>query len=185
MAAPDVLRLAKQGEEDGFQAIFINCFGDPAVKAAREYVDIPVFGGFEPATHIALGLADSISIVTVLPNVVPNVEGNVSKARLNGRIVSIRNVNIPVEELQDHEKLCKALAEQSLLAICEDGAQAIVMGCTGIVDVAERIKHDLLAKGYDVPVLEAAQSALKLCEVYAKMGLRQSRLTYMTPPERK
>ena len=69
--------------------------------------------------------------MTVLPNVVPNVEGNVSKARLNGRIVSIRNVNIPVEELQDHEKLCKALAEQSLLAIREDGAQAIVMGCTG------------------------------------------------------
>ena len=156
LAAPDVLRLVKQGEEDGFQAIFINCFGDPAVKAAREYVDIPVFGGFEPATHFALGLA-----------------------------VSIRNVNIPVEELQDHEKLCKALVEQSLLAIREDGAQAIVMGCTGFVDVAERIKHDLLAEGYNVPVLEAAQSALKLCEVYAKMGLRQSRLTYMTPPERK
>lgn len=56
-------------------------------------------------------------------------------------------------------------------AIREDGAQAIVMGCTGFVDVAERIKHDLLAEGYDVPVLEAAQSALKLCEVYAKMGL--------------
>ena len=185
LAAPDVLRLAKQGEEDGFQAIFINCFGDPAVKAAREYVDIPVFGGFEPATHFALGLADNISIVTVMPNVVSLMEGNVSKAKLNGRIVSIRNVNIPVEELQDHEKLCKALVEQSLLAIREDGAQAIVMGCTGFVDVAERIKHDLLAEGYNVPVLEAAQSALKLCEVYAKMGLRQSRLTYMTPPERK
>lgn len=148
-------------------------------------MDIPVFGGFEPATHFALGLADNISIVTVMPNVVSLMEGNVSKAKLNGRIVSIRNVNIPVEELQDHEKLCKALVEQSLLAIREDGAQAIVMGCTGFVDVAERIKHDLLAEGYNVPVLEAAQSALKLCEVYAKMGLRQSRLTYMTPPERK
>ena len=32
LAAPDVLRLVKQGEEDGFQAIFINCFGDPAVR---------------------------------------------------------------------------------------------------------------------------------------------------------
>lgn len=104
LAAPDVLRLVKQGEEDGFQAIFINCFGDPAVKAAREFVDIPVFGGFEPATHFALGLADNISIVTVMPNVVSLMEGNVSKARLNDRIVSVRNVNIPVEELQDHEK---------------------------------------------------------------------------------
>ena len=115
LAAPDVLRLVKQGEEDGFQAIFINCFGDPAVKAAREFVDIPVFGGFEPATHFALGLADNISIVTVMPNVVSLMEGNVSKARLNDRIVSVRNVNIPVEELQDHEKLCRALVERPFL----------------------------------------------------------------------
>lgn len=185
LAAPNVLELAKRAETEGFDAIFINCFGDPAVKAAREYVDIPVFGGFEPATHFALGLADKISIVTVLPNVVSLMQGNVAKAHLNDRIVSIRNVNIPVEDLQDHEKLCKALVEQSLAAIEKDGAQAIVMGCTGFVDVAERIKADLLAAGYDVPVLEAAQSALKLCEVYAEMGLRQSRLTYMTPPEHK
>ena len=167
------------GEEDIVYLVL------PYIHTAREFVDIPVFGGFEPATHFALGLADNISIVTVMPNVVSLMEGNVSKARLNDRIVSVRNVNIPVEELQDHEKLCRALVEQSLLAIREDGAQAIVMGCTGFVDVAERIKHDLLAEGYDVPVLEAAQSALKLCEVYAKMGLRQSRLTYMTPPKRK
>ena len=184
LAAANVLELCKKAEENGFDAIFINCFGDPAVKAAREYVDIPVFGGFEPATHFALGLADKISIVTVMPNVVSLMEGNVAKAHLDGRIVSIRNVNIPVEELQDHEKLCRALVEQSLAAIEQDGAQAIVMGCTGFVDVAERIKSDLLASGYEVPVLEAAQSALKLCEVYAEMGLKQSRLTYMKPPVR-
>lgn len=182
LAGPHVLKLAKQGEQDGFDAIFINCFGDPAVKAAREYVDVPVFGGFEPATHFALGLADKISIVTVMPEVVSLMEGNVAKAHLGERIVSIRNVNIPVEELADHEKLVKALVAQSKAAIEQDGAQAIVMGCTGFIDVAERIKADLLAMGYDIPVLEAAQSALKLCEVYAKMGFRQSRLTYMRPP---
>ena len=183
LAGPYVLELCKKAEEDGYQAIFINCFGDPAVKAAREYVNIPVFGGFEPATHIALGLADKLSIVTVMPHVVSLMRGNVAKAHLNERIVSIRNINIPVEELQDHEKVCKALVEQAVAAIEKDGAEGIVLGCTGFVDVAERIKTDLLAFGYDVPVLEAAQCALKLCEVYAKMGLRQSRLTYMTPPE--
>ena len=184
LAAPSVLELCKKAEQEGYRAIFINCFGDPAVKAAREYVNIPVFGGFEPATHFALGLADKFSIVTVMPNVVSLMEGNVAKAHLEGRIVSIRNVNIPVEELQDHEKLCQALVRESLAAVREDGAQGIVMGCTGFVDVAERIKTDLLAEGYDIPVLEAAQSALKLCEVYAEMGLKQSRLTYMVPPER-
>ena len=37
------------------------------------------------------------------------------------------------------------------------------------------------AEGFEVPVLEAAQSALKLCETYAVMNLRQSRLTYHRP----
>ena len=46
MAGPDVLRLCKEAEAEGCDGIFINCFGDPAVKAARELVNIPVFGGF-------------------------------------------------------------------------------------------------------------------------------------------
>ena len=41
VAGPDVLRLCKEAEEEGCDGIFINCYGDPAVKAAREYVDIP------------------------------------------------------------------------------------------------------------------------------------------------
>ena len=40
LAAADVLRLAKKGEEDGFQAIFINCFGDPAAAAPRISAEI-------------------------------------------------------------------------------------------------------------------------------------------------
>ncbi|MFR3290889.1 MAG: aspartate/glutamate racemase family protein [Lachnospiraceae bacterium] len=97
LAAPYVLELCQKAKAEGFQAIFINCFGDPGVKAARELVDLPVFGGFEPATHFALGLADKIGIVTVVPNVVPLIEGNIAKARLEGRVTGVRNVNIPVE----------------------------------------------------------------------------------------
>ena len=182
LAAPEVLKLCRQAERDGFDGIFINCFADPGVRAARELVGIPVYGGFEPAAHIALGLADAVGIVTVMPNVVPVIRGNVAKARLDRRIVTIRNVNIPVGEIADHEKLCAALAVQCLEAIRADGVQAIVMGCTGFVGVAERLRAELLDKGYDVPVLEAAQCALKLLELHAAMGLRHSRLTYMVPP---
>ena len=64
VAGPDVLRLCKEAEEEGCDGIFINCYGDPAVKAAREYVDIPVFGGFEPSLHLAMGLADKIAIIS-------------------------------------------------------------------------------------------------------------------------
>lgn len=184
MAGPDVLRLCKEAEEEGCDGIFINCFGDPAVKAARELVDIPVFGGFEPAMHLVLGLADKIAIVSVMKNVLPMIEGEVARAHLNGRVCCVRSIDIPVEELQQHDRLVKALIEESIDAITADGAQAVALGCTAMVDVAEDVQAGLLEKGYDIPVIEAAQAAVMLLELSAKMGLKQSRITYMRPPQR-
>lgn len=40
------------------------------------------------------------------------------------------------------------------------------------------------ALSYDIPVIEAAQAAVMLLELSAKMGLKQSRITYMRPPQR-
>lgn len=182
--APYVVELVKQGEKDGYDAAFINCFGDPGVAAARECVDIPVFGGFEPAILIAMGLADKIGVVTVLPNVVPVLRRHGASHHFNDRVVSIRDVGIPVLALEDHEKLCNALIEESIKAIKEDGVEAIVLGCTGMVDVAETVQEGLLKNGYQVPVVEAARSAVMLLELYAKMGLRHSRLTYLKPTEK-
>ncbi len=182
LAGPSVLDYCQKAEELGYDAIFIDCFGDPAVKAARELVNIPVFGGFEPAAHFALGLADKICIVTVMSNIISLMKGNIAKAHLNDRIVNVRAVDIPVDQLNNGEKIIEALYKQSMKSIEEDGAQAIILGCTGFIGVAESLKNRLLQAGYDVPVFEAAQCALKMCEVYAKMGFRQSRLTYMKPP---
>lgn len=182
LAGPSVLEYCKRAEELGFDAIFIDCFGDPAVKAARELVNIPVFGGFEPAAHFALGLADTACIVTVMSSVIPMIKGNLAKAHLEDRIINARAVDIPVDQLGDKNRLVDALFEQSLKAVEDDKAHSIVLGCTGFVGVAEELKRRLLDSGYDVPVFEAAQCALKLLEVYAKMGFKQSRLTYGKPP---
>lgn len=181
LAAPYVVELAKKAEAEGCDGIFINCFGDPGVRATRECVDIPVFGGFEPAVHIALGLGDWIGIVTVLKNVMPLIRGNLAKAHLEGRVISVSSVDIPVADLESHEKLCTALIKECIRVIEENGVEVIVLGCTGMIDVTETIKAKLFEKGYDIPVIEAASAALMMVELYAKMGLKQSRLTYMMP----
>lgn len=184
VSEPDVLRLCKEAEEEGCSGIFINCFGDPAVRAAREYVDIPVFGGFEPSLHLAMGLADKIAIITVMNNVLPMIEGNVAKSHFDSRVCCVRSVDIPVEDLKQHDKLVAALIAETEEAIRVDGAQAVSLGCTAMVDVAEDVRTGLLTKGYDIPVIEAAQAAVMLLELEAKMKLKQSRITYMRPPER-
>ena len=184
MCQPDIIRHCIQAEKDGYAGVFINCFGDPGVRAAREAVNIPVFGGFEPVMYLALGMADRIGIVTVLPNVLPLIRSGISKAHLGDRVACVRSIDIPVLDLSSHEKLCNAVFEESMKAIREDGAEVIVLGCTAIVDVTETVQARLHEAGYRIPVMEAAQSAVMLLELTAKMGLCQSRITYMPIPEK-
>lgn len=52
-AAPEVLRLVKEAEEEGCDAVIIWCGGDPALEAARELADIPVIGPGEAMRLLA------------------------------------------------------------------------------------------------------------------------------------
>ena len=119
-----------------------------------------------------------------MKNVLPMIEGEVAKSHFDGRVCCVRSIDIPVEELQQHDRLVKALIEEAVNAITTDGAQAVALGCTAMVDVAEDVQAGLLLKGYDIPVIEAAQAAVMLLELSAKMDLKQSRITYMRPPQR-
>lgn len=52
-AGPEILRLVRGAEKDGCDAVIIWCAGDPALKAARELVDIPVVGPGEAMRILA------------------------------------------------------------------------------------------------------------------------------------
>ena len=179
-SAPQVVSMAvSEAQAQELQGVFVNCFGDPGVRAVREKLKMPVFGGFEPAIYL-----DTLGIVTVLKNVVPMIRGAIARAGLEKRVVCVRTLDLPVLELQDREKLMANLYTECKKAIEEDGVSVLVMGCTGIIGITDEMRGRLLADGYDVPVLEAAQCAMMLTELYARMGLYQSRQTYLDPPEK-
>jgi allantoin racemase len=184
LAMPEILSMCKEAEKEGFDAVFIDCFADPAVRAARECVNIPVFGGFEPAVFYALGISDKIGIVTVLPEVVSMLHGLIKKESLQDRITSLRYVSIPVLDLGGLDKLTAALIAESKKAIDEDGVGAIVLGCTAIVGVKEAVEKGLRESNYNTVVVEAAQASLMMLETFARMGLRHSRITYLPPPKK-
>lgn len=171
-SAPQVVSMAvSEAQAQELQGVFVNCFGDPGVRAVREKLKMPVFGGFEPAIYLGLGLGDTLGIVTVLKNVVPMIRGAIARAGLEKRVVCVRTLDLPVLELQDREKLMANLYTECKKAIEEDGVSVLVMGCTGIIGITDEMRGRLLADGYDVPVLEAAQCAMMLTELYARMGL--------------
>lgn len=184
LCIPNFLEKAKEAEEEGYDGIISDCFGDPGVKPARELLDIPVVGPCEASMLLASSLAQRFSVVSVLPNVVPMIE-NISKTvGVNGNLASVRYVNIPVLEVQDKERLKNELYDEMIKAIEQDNAHALILGCTGFMGVAEELQKRLKQKDYDVPVIDPVFAATKMLESIISMGLKQSRLTYMTPPSK-
>lgn len=179
--SPYVIEKAQQGQDQGFEGIFVSDFDYCGVEAAREVIDIPVIGGFRPAVFAAMALADKFSIVTVLPNVVPYQLEHARQFGILPALASIRQIGIPVTKLSDREKVIKATYEQSLCAIREERAEAIVLGCTGMAGVAVPVRELLLAKGYNVPVVAPNTAAVPYLELFIRNRLTQSRLTYYQP----
>jgi allantoin racemase len=182
LAGPGILEAVQQAAADGADAVFITCFGDPAVHAAREIVDIPVVGGFEPAMLTALSLGDHVGIVTVLPNVVPMISGLVRRYGLSSRCTDVRVVDLPVLSLDEPDKLLELLHREATAAIQSGNADVIVLGCTGMIGVARELQARLESDGTFVPVIDPTGAALLWLEKLTRLGLRSSRATYLPPP---
>jgi allantoin racemase len=154
------------------------------VKAAREVLNIPVIGAAEASMHFAASLGHRFSVVTVLPNVVSAIENLAAEYGLDKKLASVRYVDIPVLHLGDKRKLVNVLHREMLAAIKEDHAHVLVLGCTGMMGVAKEMEKRLKRDGYEVPVVDPAAASLKFAESLVSMGLKQSRLTAMQPPEK-
>ena len=181
LAAPGVLDLVAAAAADGVDAVFVSCFGDPGVAAARELVDIPVVGGFEPAMLTALTYGDRAGVVTVLDNVLPMLDGLVLRHGIERRVAPMRVIDLPVLGLDDRATMVERLIAESVASVRDGGADVIVLGCTGMLGVAAAVRDGLLAAGLDVPVVDPTAAATTWLERAVRLGLRNSRTTYARP----
>jgi allantoin racemase len=185
LALPDTLAKIVEAEREGVDAVVIDCMGDPALGAAREATSIAVLGPAQTSMHLAALLAHSFSVVTVLDAVVPLLEDLAAKYGLASKLRSVRSVDIPVLELDDHERLVNALAEESVRAIEEDGAHAIVFGCTGMRGCADGLRAALAERGYSgIPVIDPVVATYKIAEALVDLGLAPSERTYPAPRDK-
>jgi allantoin racemase len=176
--------VVKKAESDGFDGIFTDCMGDPALDAAREIVDTPVVGPARVSMLYAAELAQHFSIVTVLENVIPLEENLALIAGIRNKLSSVRSIDMPVLDLKEEEKLREALAGESIRAVEEDNAHAIVLGCTGMLGIADYLSNSLERKGHKVPVIYPVAVSIKYLESLISLHLAQSKKTYMHPPEK-
>lgn len=177
-----VVQMAMQAEEEGFDGIFVSDMDMCGVDLCREVLTIPVIGGFRACAHSAMLLADRFSIVTILDNVVSMQRGHIHHFGLSQRLASVRVANVPVCDLiDDPSQAVPSLVDEAVKAIEEDGADSIIFGCTGFIDVAWKVQQELALKGYNIPVIDPNRTAINTLELLVKNGNSQSKATYMFP----
>lgn len=173
--------IAEMKRAPGMDAYIIACFDDTGLDAARCATDAPVIGIGEAAFHLASLVAGKFSVVTTLARSVPAIEHNLVKYGLSSRCAKVRSSEVPVLDLEipgsdARDKISAEIAR----AIVEDKAEAIVLGCAGMADLA-----DSLSKEHGVPVLDGVACAVKLAESLAGLGLKTSKVGGYSSPRDK
>ncbi len=185
VAVPGIIARVRQAEREGVDAVIINCMGDPGLDAAREVVSIPVVGPCEASMHVAAILGHRFAVITVLDRLLPQLELQAQKYGVGGKLACVRAIDLPVLELEEgREQFVGRAVNEAVEAIEEDGAHVIVLGCTGLAGLAQQTEDALRERGYDVPVIDPASTALKMAEVLVDLKLAHSKRTYPYPPEK-
>jgi allantoin racemase len=84
----------------------------------------------------------------------------------------------------DLSATARRLVEEGRKAVEEDGAEALIFGCTGLMGCAAGLRDGLLEKGIDVPVIDPIPTAVSMAAGLVRAGLTQSRTTYPAPPQK-
>ncbi len=177
LALPGLLSEIRKGEAAGAQAVVIACFDDTGLDAARELASIPVLGLCESALVTAGFLAQRFTVVTTLERSRVLIE-NLSRRYGMGARAKVRAADIPVLELEDKSSgALGKLKRQIELALSEDGAEAIVLGCAGMADLARDLQEE-----YGIPVIDGVSAAVKQAEALVSQRLKTSkRGSYAAP----
>jgi allantoin racemase len=171
LAVPGLLLRIAQGEAEGVDAHVIACFDDTGLDAARALAAAPVVGIGEAAFHVASLLAHRFGVVTTLARSVPVIEQNLVRYGLDRRCTRVRAADVAVLAIAEEASNARArIAGEIEQALSQDGAEAIVLGCAGMADLAASLSAE-----FSVPVVDGVACAVVLAEGLASLSLRTSK----------
>mgnify|MGYP003624127951 FL=1 len=178
-ASVGLLSVIREIDPTGIDGYVVACFDDTGVDAARCLTAAPVMGLCEGALRFAQALAGRYAIVTPMAVSVRPLEHLVRKYGADRdcvvRAAGVRTLDF---EGSQAEMAYQALQNAARKSLANDGAEAIVLGCAGMTDIADRLKVDL-----GVPVIDGVQAAIKMVEGMAALNLATSKhSTYANPP---
>ena len=175
LAAPEIVQLAADGQNAGFDAVVLYCFSDPVIDACREALRIPVIGGAQASCLAALNVCRSFGVILAdearLPEkklflrtlgVSPERIGQIAAVNLNG-----------ISPWADRETTFKKLLACGQKMMRETHTEAIFLGCLSFLGLAEPLSRVL-----GIPVIDPAVAAVTTAESIVRQRLFTSKVSY-------
>ena len=165
-----------------FDAVIQAGYGEHGREGLQELLNVPVVDITEAAASTAMFLGHAYSVVTTLDRTVPLIEDRLKLAGLYQRCASVRASGMAVLELEeDPLGAMEAIVRQAELAIRDDKAEVICLGCGGMAGLDEQIRQRT-----GVPVVDGVTAAVTIAESLVRLGLSTSKIrTYATPRPKK
>ena len=193
---PNIRQACESGKYNG---IVLLGGGEPGFLEAREICrkfGVVCTANAHSQMYLATMLGNKFSVVDI--SGVHNVyyRDLVYQHQLQDRCASIRNIGMRLprpgteDGLQLREERQKALSgkksnavenaiTQAEIAIKEDGAEVITLGCSGVFWLRPFIEGGLQKRGWEVPVLEGYSASITLAKLMVDLGVNASGITYM------
>lgn len=164
--------------EGQYDAVVQAGFGEHGREGLQELCDVPVVDITEAAAHVACLLGRKYAVVTTLSRAVGQIEDRLMLAGLHTRCASVRASGLSVLDLEaDPEAAVKAIAEQARLAVEQDGAEVVCLGCGGMAGLDAEVRAVTGA-----PVVDGVAAAVGLAESLVALGLTTSKIgSYAAP----
>lgn len=175
LAAPEIVQLAADGQNAGFDAVVLYCFSDPVIDACREALRIPVIGGAQASCLAALNVCRSFGVILA------------DEARLPEKKLFLRTLGVSTERIgqiaavnlngispwADRETTFKKLLACGQKMMRETHTEAIVLGCLSFLGLAEPLSRML-----GIPVIDPAVAAVTTAESIVRQRLFTSKVSY-------
>jgi Asp/Glu/hydantoin racemase len=190
-------------ESRRYDAIVLLGGGDPGYMEAREIGRrhrIPVTANAHAQMHLAMTLGNRFSFVDISETHNAHMAELVVRYRMADRCASIRNIDYPLPrpaygadrptlrgEAERHAAgersgMLEGALAAAIAAIEEDGAEVILLGCSGAFWLQGPLQERLRAAGWDVPVLEGYRCGIELAKLMVNLGVDASGITFPADP---
>lgn len=173
------VEAALQAEEEGFDAVIVNCLLEPGLSAVREVVSIPAIGDTGAALHLASLVSRRFSFLLpgARPTWTPRPNRDlVAMYGFSHHVVSYRPTGVPTLGMGDRldPESLKTILHEGRCAVEQDGAEAVI-GYGGL-KVIQALRDEL-----PVPVISPVQASVLVAEMLVRSHLSHSKVAFPFP----